>query len=301
MNTPPSPFGADSVLAAMLRQEEAYLSDDYLYQQNELPQSVISGPLHTIEQDRAKMVGWQYQVADFCRFNRETVAISTSYFDRFLAKDSATEALANTDLFQLAAMTCFYTAAKIHEPESFEPWMLSKMSRGLYSAQQVEKMESVILKAVEWRMNPPTPLAFVRELLELLPESYLSEEMRPAVYDLCKFQTELCVRIYEFVPIKASTIAMAALLNALESLGVDYSALGFIEAFLARSIKDAGMMLDVREDIQNRLYQAVTEFSGIHTEAATSSTAYPAKQTLCKRSSPQTSPCTVYTTATTVQ
>ena len=132
MNTEEVSIAVDSILTAMLRQENAYLSDDYLHQ-NDLPDTAAKGPLHTLDQDRAKMVGWQYQVADFCRFNRETVAIATSYFDRFLTKDSAAETLSNTDLFQLAAMTCFYTAAKIHEPESFEPWMLSKMSRGLYS------------------------------------------------------------------------------------------------------------------------------------------------------------------------
>jgi hypothetical protein len=294
--------GVDSTLAAMLQQEGAYLSEDYLCQHSELVESAC-GPLHqTIEQDRSKMVGWQYQVADFCRFNRETVAIATSYFDRFLTMDAAAEALSNTDLFQLAAMTCFYTAAKIHEPESFEPWMLSKMSRGLYTAEQVEKMELVILKAIAWRMNPPTALAFVREFLDMLPESCLNEEMRSAVYDLCKFQTELCVRIYEFVPVKASTIAMAALVNSLESLGMNYSSLRFVEAFVGRSLKEEGRTLDAHEDIQNRLYHAVTEFSGIHSEAAASSAAYPAKETLCgKRSSPQASPtCAVQIYATAV-
>jgi Cyclin, N-terminal domain/Cyclin, C-terminal domain len=291
---------ADSIVAAMLRQEVAYVSQDYLSHHCELVDSGTNGPLHlTIEQDRSKMVGWQYQVADFCSFNRETVAIATSYFDRFLSKDTAAEALSNTDLFQLAAMTCFYTAAKIHEPESFEPWMLSKMSRGLYTAEQVEKMELVILKAIGWRMNPPTALSFVREFLDILPESYISEEKRAAVYDLCKFQTELCVRIYEFVP---STIAMAALMNSLESLGMDHSSLRLVETYLERSLKGEGMTLDAHEDIQDRLYQAVTEFSGIHSESTADSTAYPAKQALCgKRASPQTSPtCAVQIYATAV-
>lgn len=299
----------NSTLAAMLRQETAYVAPDYLCQ-NDLPESDSNGPLHhnnddneeartTLEQDRAKMVGWQYQVADFCRFDRETVAIATSYFDRFLGTKAAAESHTNTDLFQLAAMTCFYTAAKIHEPESFEPWMLSKMSRGLYSPEQVEKMEMVILQAIGWRTNPPTALSFVRELLDILPECYLSKEMKPAVFDLCKFQTELCVRIYQFVPMKASTIAMAALMNAFESIGMDYSTLGFVEAHIAYTLKESSITLEPREDVQDRLYLAVTEFSGTHTEVS-NSTSHPAKQTLCgdKRSAYNTSPVAViYTTA----
>lgn len=280
------------ILEAMLRQEDTYTGTDYLYQ-NELPDAVISGPLQSIENDREKMVGWMYQVSDFCRFGRETVAIATSFLDRFLAQESAEETLSNTDMFQLAAMSCFYTAAKIHEPESFEPWMLSKMSRGLYTAQQVEQMELMVLKAIEWRVNPPTALAFVREFLATLPESYLSSAVRPAVYDLCKFQTELVVRMYEFVPVKASTIALASLMNALESMGMDYSALGFVEAHLARTVKATGMILDFPDDIQSRLYEAVTEYAGIHKEASTN-TSYPARQTLIgKRSAYNTSPCAV--------
>ena len=304
----------NSTLEAMLRQEHSYVAQDFLSTsnccQNDLSDSVSAcGPLHeeaptsTVEQDRAKMVGWQYQVADFCRFDRETVAVATSYFDRFLGTPAAAECHANTDLFQLAAMTCFYTAAKIHEPESFEPWMLSKMSRGLYSPEEVEKMEMVILQAIGWRMNPPTALAFVREFLDMLPKCYISEVNKTAVLDLCKFQTELCVRIYQFVPVKASTIAMSALLNALESIGMDYSILGMVESHLSDSLKgvDSSISLESQQDVQERLYQAVVEFAGTHTEVSSTSTTHPAKQTLCggKQADYNTSPCAVqiYTTA----
>lgn len=293
MNTETDNVYDTDVLDAMLKREEAaYVCEDYLYH-NELPDAVINGPLESIENDRAKMVAWKYQVADFCNFDRETVAIATSYFDRFLSSESASDALSNTDYFQLAAMSCFYTAAKIHEPESFEPWMLSKMSRGLYSEEQVVECERLILKGLKFRMNPPTAMTFVREFLDMLPASYVSEEMKPAVYDLVKFQVELSVRIYGFVHIKASTIAISALLNALESLGMDYSALGFVEAFLSRSVKAAGQILEAREDVQKNLYQAVTEFSGVHKEASTH-ISHSAKQTLCKkRSSYNSSPVAV--------
>jgi len=302
----------NSTLEAMLRQEDSYRSDDYLYHQDN--PATVNGPLHmpqqdapqvlkepkNIEDDRGKMVGWQYQVADFCRFDRETVAIATCYFDRFLASENAAEALTNTDLFQLAAMTCLYTAAKIHEPESFEPWMLSKMSRGLYQPEQVEKMEMVILQAIQWRVNPPTAMAFCREYLACLPETYLTQAAKTAVHDLCKFQVELSVRMYQFVPVKASVIAMAALLNALESMGMDYATLTKMESFLSECCgKQVCGVNDSLADIQERLYQAVTEFSGIHTEVSTTS-AYPAKQTLCgKRACYNVSPCGVqlYTAA----
>lgn len=283
----------NSSLEAMLLQEErGYETRDYLYQ-NELPKSAVSRPLNTIQEDRSKMIDWQYQVADFCRFDRETVEIATSYFDRFLMSgDAATEAFANTDLFQLAAMTCFYTAAKIHEPKSFEPWMLSKMSRGLYTGDQVERMEFVILKAIQWRTNPPTVLSFVREFLEILPSCYVSEDMKATVYDLCKFQTELSVRIYEFMPVKASTIAVGALMNALESVGMDQMTMGYVEHYISRVSKAAQVSLDTKVDVQSRLCQAVMEHSGIPMEAQTNS-ACSAKQALVAQSGCTSSPCSV--------
>ena len=301
----------NSSLEAMLQQEHAYIAQDYLGCQNDLVDPVgASGPLHygekpasTVKQDRAKMVGWQYQVADFCRFDRETVAIATNYFDRFLGTPAAAECHANTDQFQLAAMTCFYTAAKLHEPESFEPWMLSKMSRGLYSPEEVENMEMVILEAIGWRMNPPTPLSFVREFLGMLPECFISEVNRTAVFDLCKFQTELSVRIYRFVTVNASTIAISALMNALESIGMDYSLLGLVEKHLADSLKgiDCGVSLEPRQDVQEHLYDAVVELAGSHTEVSSTSSTHPARQTLCggKRADYNSSPCAVqvFTTA----
>jgi len=281
----------DSTFAAMLRQEKDYVGQDYLSEpdQNDPPESVsaINGPLHeeassatsTLEQDRAKMVEWQYQVADFCRFDRETVAIATNYFDRFLATSSAAEAHTNTDLFQLAVMACFYTAAKIHEPESFEPWMLSKMSRGLYLPSEVETMERVILQAIEWRMNPPTALSFIKEFMEMLPACYLSDDVRPTVMNLAKFQVELSVRIYQFVPVKASTIALAALLNAFESIGMDDDTLSLIKTCI---FEETGIKLVVDKDVQHRLYQTITALAATHTEISTSTTHVLARQIVCE-------------------
>jgi hypothetical protein len=44
---------------------------------------------------------------------------------------------------------------------------------GRLTHQQIQETESQILSAVQWRVNPPTAIAFVRGLLELsLPESH---------------------------------------------------------------------------------------------------------------------------------
>jgi hypothetical protein len=161
------------------------------------------------------MAEWCYQVVDFCKFKRETVAISMSYLDRYLMTENGRPVLLNRKLFQLAAMTCLYTAIKIHEPEAMEPKVIAGLSRGTYTVEQVCEMEMSILTNIQWRMNPPTALAFVHHFLSMIPAVAMKESDRQAALELIKFQTELAVNEYCFVGVNASTIAYASVANAL--------------------------------------------------------------------------------------
>lgn len=290
-----------TTMDVMLRQEaKNYDCRDYLYQ--DLPSSGCNKPLNSIEEDRAKMVQWCYQVADFCRMNRETVEIAISYFDRYLAVQCTSgndaDIFINTDMFQLAAMTCLYTAAKINEFESFEPWMLSKMSRGLYTTTQLENMELEIIQALQWHMNPPTIMSFVREFLDSISSTLLDEASRTTVYELCKLQAELCLRRYEFVPVKASAIAYASIKNSMESVGVDSA---IVDALLSQTF-DCYVDESAKQglvSVQHRLCEAVTEFSEVES-ALTTRSSTPTKAVAVSSASTSTtvrssSPCTVQT------
>lgn len=164
---------------------------------------------------RSKMAEWCFQVVDFCEFNRETCCIAMNYLDRFLATVSGTTARKDRKIFQLASMVCLYTAIKIHEPQAMEPSMVSSLSRGTYSEEEITSMERVILSALGWQMNPPTALSFVHEYMGLMPAGMLSESERIGMLDLSKFQTELAVSDVWFQGIDPSTIALASLTNAM--------------------------------------------------------------------------------------
>ena len=76
-------------------------------------------------------------------------------------------------------------------------------------------------RSLSWRINPPTPFCLVRHMLSLLhvvaalDTSYLQQ-----VLELSRFLTELSVIDYFFVTRCASSVAVAALLNSMETLGL---------------------------------------------------------------------------------
>jgi hypothetical protein len=245
-----------ATITAMRQQEESgYMKRDFLHQDN--PEvSVPAGPLNVDVECRSKMTAWCYQVVDFCKFNRETVEISMNYLDRFLATPAGLSAMVDRKIYQLAAMTCLYTAVKIHEPEAMDPKLVSNLSRGAYTPEQIETMEACILAALQWRVNPPTALSFVRQFLDLIPEETLSQDVLQTAYDITKYQTELAVNEYDFVRVKPSVVAYAALMNALESVGLsaqDLSQIGYaLTQAMGVSTHD-----DQMYDVQNWLYEAV--------------------------------------------
>jgi len=170
---------------------------------------------------RAIMFQWMVRLVDFFpSMHRETVAYAMDFLDRFLQTPSGRGALQQRSVFQLAAISCLYTAVKMHESAAVSPKFLEQLSRDEYTVQDVERMELCILRALEWRLSTPTATAFLRLYLDIVPDSVLDQDVRDEVYGLAKFQTELALGDYKYVTVKTSIIAYASLMNALHILRV---------------------------------------------------------------------------------
>jgi Cyclin, N-terminal domain/Cyclin, C-terminal domain len=252
---------AIATIAAMCHQESVgYGKSDYLNASTAEPGCP---PLDVDADCRRKMAAWCYQVCDFCKFRRETAEIAMISLDRFLQSPTGMPALFDRSLFQLSAMTCLYTAVKIHEPEAMDPNLVSSLSRGTYSPQDVEEMERVILQGVNWRVNPPTTLSFVRQFFNLIPAEAMTVATRNAVYDVTKFQTELAVSDYDFVAVPSSVMAYCSFVNALESLEVqilDRKVIQYIASIVQQALGMQNCCADhVVLQVQNVLFQAVLQ------------------------------------------
>ena len=137
------------VLAAMLEQERAYLCHNYLE---------LNSDCSDIEIDdtcRSKMCEWVYQVVDCTRLQRETAAVSMSYLDRFMCTSSPSALRASLDRkeYQLVALTTLYIATKIFEPFAMDASLVSRLSRGLHSTEEIIALEYEILLALQWKVN----------------------------------------------------------------------------------------------------------------------------------------------------
>ena len=90
---------------------------------------------------RSKICEWSYQVIDHFDYDREIVAVSLSYLDRYLCKRPV-----NKRTFQLVAMTTLYLACKLYDPNKLRMSSLIELSRGYFTEEHITAMEGSILK-----------------------------------------------------------------------------------------------------------------------------------------------------------
>jgi Cyclin, N-terminal domain/Cyclin, C-terminal domain len=166
---------------------------------------------------REQIVEWSFRVVDYFRIDREVVAVSLSLLDRFLVICQC-----DRSTFKLAATTTLHLAVKLLHPCKLgELGILSDLSRGEFDMHDVASMERHILKALEWKLHPPTPIAISTILLDYIFSQRnlnLSTADVDDLYDISSFFTELAICDYYFVGLSPSVVALASLMNALEGM-----------------------------------------------------------------------------------
>lgn len=169
------------------------------------------------------MVDWCFSFVDTLSFQRETVAIAMGLLDRFLSLPSAASAaLCDHREFQLLAIGALYIAIKTNERVAVHGNFFASLSRGGYSVEDIEDAEMLLLTGLSWRLNGPTSLQVASHILSLAYEQVIvAEDTWCFLLDEVKYQTELAVRDYTLAIQRRSTIALAAIFNAIERLRRD--------------------------------------------------------------------------------
>ena len=168
---------------------------------------------------REKMAEWSYQVVDHFGYDREVVDLSISFLDRYMST-CPPKAVVSMKAFQLLAVGALFLACKLqftvngdcHPQRPLSAAALAKLCRGYFIPEQVESTELSILSRLQWRVHPPTSLAFVKHLLLLLPWDACTPQERVHLEETSKFLLELSVMDGAFVHYKRSTIALAAIM-----------------------------------------------------------------------------------------
>jgi hypothetical protein len=208
-----------------------YRCADYL---SDLP----SDSHHVDSWCRSKMIEWCFQVIDFIDFSRETVVIAIAYLDRFMSSGSprALQVLQDRKEFQLATMTAFYVAIKLHEPKLIDISVLTELSHGSYTEQDFKQMEMDLLSSLSWQLNGPTAITFLEHYIVLLP---LERYHIPidAVLESARYQIELSLNDYALVGMHPSKVAVAAIVQSIKKATAS-SKLASVRPQLSKALQD---------------------------------------------------------------
>ena len=176
-------------------------------------------------------------MVDHFELTRNVVSTCTNLLDRYLAIYFEARASAGVPAitkreFQLVTMCCLYLAVKLKGHIRVPLEYMVQLSRGTINITQLQDMEMELLSQLSWLVNPPTSFDFLQRYLRLLqPEDAsngqflddmngrtmtVSSPRLTALEDLASFLIELSVLDYYFVNFRASTVALAALFNAMD-------------------------------------------------------------------------------------
>ncbi|GFR45162.1 hypothetical protein Agub_g6546 [Astrephomene gubernaculifera] len=116
---------------------------------------------------RARIVGWMRQVSDALGLHAATLFAATSLLDRFVG--SVPELPPDT-LLQLLALAAMAVGVKYEEVAQVPSavWLslaIDLNGKRLYNPADLQRMEWVLLQAVDWRLHTPNTLTFLTHFL----------------------------------------------------------------------------------------------------------------------------------------
>ncbi|KDO28767.1 hypothetical protein SPRG_19980 [Saprolegnia parasitica CBS 223.65] len=179
---------------------------------------------------RKRMVEWMLHTGKAFELSADTVECAIHCMDVYLAALSVDKIV-----LQLVSMVAMYVASKMHEPRPILMEEMELLCQHKYPRSEIILMEKQLLHVLKWRLNPATPIAFLRDLLTFESVPSIQAHLEEAAMELL----EECAIDYEYLVFPSSVVAAAALevvcatqfgcasplaAYALDTLGVDAAA-----------------------------------------------------------------------------
>jgi len=210
---------------------------------------------------------------DFFEIDRSiVVAIAMYYQDRYLGTEKGRAAQTNRSIFRIVSVTSLYMALKLSQPGNrwnITSHAFAKLCQGAVSGDEINDMEIEMLFALDWYVNPPTPMKYAEASLELIfndssssssgsgssttredyfvtknpllcdedtstSQSLPPRELRDHLHELISYQLEVALHDKRLFQVRSSVIGTAAVLNALK--GIQYEGSTCDASFCQESI-----------------------------------------------------------------
>jgi hypothetical protein len=197
---------------------------------------------------RERVAKWCYDVVDHLGESRSMVYLAMSILDRYFALKTANDCILSDRRYEAAALTSLFLAIKIRGSQSLEVTDLIRMSRLGISINEIVEVGKDITSCLCFEHHIFTPIEFVHKLTRYLHNSGNVTSTSP-VTESAAFYVELSVLDTSCVGLKASEIALASVLNTLNSSDEEESA----AIALINSLPEASFSQEQVTQLRSRL------------------------------------------------
>ncbi|SCW01134.1 LAFE_0D05820g1_1 [Lachancea fermentati] len=160
-----------------------------------------------IRQNRDILVNWMVKIHNKFGLLPETLYLALNIMDRFLCKE-----LVQLEKLQLVGTACLFIAAKYEEVYSPSVKHFAYETDGACDEDEIREGEKFILKTLEFNLNYPNPMNFLRRISK-------ADDYDIQSRTLAKYLLEMSVVDFRFIGILPSLCAAAAMFLSRKMLG----------------------------------------------------------------------------------
>ncbi|KAK0211508.1 cyclin-like protein [Armillaria fumosa] len=158
---------------------------------------------------RGILLDWLISVHARCRLNSETFHLCTNIMDRFMSLR-----VCSLVKFQLVGITCMFIAAKYEETVAPSASDFVTLTDGTYTEAQMFQAERYILKTLDYNLNHPNPMHFLRRISK-------ADDYNVRVRTLGKYLLEIGCMEWRLLAAPPSLLAGAAMWLARLALNME--------------------------------------------------------------------------------
>lgn len=170
---------------------------------------------------RSILVDWLVEVSEEYKLNTETLYLAANYTDRFLSQMSVLRGK-----LQLVGTASMYIASKYEEISPPDVSEFVYITDDTYTKKQVLRMEHLLLKVLDFRMNTPTINCFLMHYLRFMKFNSINgslntqcQETQSRIESLARYLAELTlIDADTFLTYLPSQIASSAIYLAMYTL-----------------------------------------------------------------------------------
>jgi len=157
---------------------------------------------------RSCVVDWLIQVQQYLSLSDITLHLAVANFDLVISRvDFEKEEV------QLLGLACLQLAAKVEEDCPPAPALLLPLTGGVYTKQDLARVELEVIRALEWRLRKTTSAVFLHYYSEIVGKG------KKVVFKLARAILDLCLTETWYGTVQPSHLASTVLLAASYLLG----------------------------------------------------------------------------------